>query len=257
MQIRQIRHATLILDYGEIKILVDPMLAPQQTKPAFRLKSLFRKLNPLVALPDDADDYLSKVTHALITHCRRGHFDHLDRAGIEFLKKNHLPVYCSKDDAGHLKRRGLNVIPLPKNQSHRFLNDGTIRLIPCRHGWGWISSVMANGVGYFIQLPNQPGIYLTGDTVLTREVRAAIETLRPDWLVLAAGGARLDVGQPILMSKAEIFTAIALAPGKVLLNHLEALDHCPVSRAELTSILAARGLADKVFIPRDGEVVGA
>jgi L-ascorbate metabolism protein UlaG (beta-lactamase superfamily) len=257
MLFRQIRHATLILDYGETKILVDPMLAPPQTKPAFKLKSLFRKSNPLVALPDDADDYLSKVTHALITHCRRGHFDHLDRAGIEFLRQNQIPVYCSEDDAGYLKRRGLHVISLHKNQSHRFLNNGTIHLIPGRHGWGWISQVMANGVGYFIQLTNQPGIYLTGDTVLTREVRAAIETLRPDWLVLAAGGAQLDVGQPILMSKEEIFTAISLAPGKVLLNHLEALDHCPVSRAELTSMVVARGLADKVFIPPDGAVVCA
>jgi len=76
---------------------------------------------------------------------------------------------------------------------------------------------------------------------------------RPDVTVVHAGGACLDVGAPILMDLEEIMEVVRLAPGTIVATHLEALDHCPVSRAELRARCVAEGFADRVRIPADGE----
>lgn len=59
---------------------------------------------------------------------------------------------------------------------------------------------MANGAGFILQLPDEPSIYISGDTVYTKDVKRALKEFRPDVAVVAAGSASLDVGPPILMS---------------------------------------------------------
>jgi hypothetical protein len=63
---------------------------------------------------------------------------------------------------------------------------------------------MANGVGFFLKLLNEPSIYIRGDTVLTDDVKRALTELKPDITVVAAGRARMDVGQALLMSIDEV-----------------------------------------------------
>lgn len=72
---------------------------------------------------------------------------------------------------------------------------------------------------------------------------------------MASGSARLDIGQPILMPMEELLTFARQAPGKVIANHLEALNHCPTTRSLLKSTLEANGLLSKTFIPEDGESI--
>ncbi len=256
MLIRQIRNATMIITSGKHRVLVDPMLSPKGALPPYRWLTRRRRRNPIVDLPEGTEGYLAEVTHALITHCRRGHVDHLDRSAIRFLREKQTPVYCSENDAAFLEKRGLKVLVLRKNCENDFLN-GKITLIPCRHGGWFISTLIGNGVGFIIQLPGEPSLYIAGDTVLTRRVRGAIEDFAPDWLVLPAGAARLDVGNPVLMSLDEIHQAVEMAQGKVILNHLEALDHCPVTRDEARRFLASKGLSGKVIIPENGEMVNS
>ena len=62
---------------------------------------------------------------------------------------------------------------------------------------------MANGAGFFIQLPDEPSLYISGDTVYTQDVERVLTEFQPDIAVMAAGSASLDVGGPILMSLEE------------------------------------------------------
>ena len=71
---------------------------------------------------------------------------------------------------------------------------------------------------------------------------------------MPGGGARLDVGGPILMSLDELTALVEAAPGKVLINHIGALNHCPVTREDILTRLGQE-LAEKVVIPQDGESV--
>ena len=96
-------------------------------------------------------------------------------------------------------------------------------------------------------------MYLAGDTVLTPTVRDCLQRLQPGVAVLPAGGARFDLGADILMDAAEVAQAAALTTGAVVVNHLEALDHCPTTRAQVRALAQRGGWAHRLWVPEDGE----
>jgi len=252
MKITQIRNATIVIHTGEKVILVDPMLAPKGAIPSLKYATTNRRKNPLVDLPEESDAILDKVTHCLITHCQKGHFDHLDKAGTKWLRSKNIPVYCSEQDAEFIQKKGLDVHILQAGVDNQFLT-GSINLIPCIHGKGLIGKFMAHGYGFVLQLPDEPSLYITGDTVLTNDVQQCIQSKQPDWIVLPAGGARFDLGGDIIMGKEDAIKVSELARGKVIANHLESLDHCPVTRQELREEIVLRQWQEKLYVPNDGE----
>jgi L-ascorbate metabolism protein UlaG (beta-lactamase superfamily) len=255
MKITQLRNATIIVETGAFNILVDPMLAPKGALPP--LKFLGERLrNPLVDLPVQADFMLESVTHCLITHCQKGHFDHLDRAGTRWLRERQIPIICTPHDVAHLRQRGLNVQPLQDNhrEPQPFLR-GRIRTVPCRHGKGAIGLLMEHGVGYFIEMPGEPSLYLSGDTILTDEVLDFVSHHQPGISVIPAGGARFDVGQEIIMGERDVMGFARAANGIVIANHLEALSHCPVQRTQLKRGAELAGIGDRLHVPSDGETL--
>ncbi|HEY1026293.1 MAG TPA: MBL fold metallo-hydrolase [Pseudomonas sp.] len=253
MKIQQLRNATILLELGQHRILVDPMLARQGALPPLRLFGA-RQRNPLVELPVEAGAALESVTHCLITHCRKGHFDHLDRAGAKWLRERQIPVICTPHDAEYLARRGLNVQPLLTDHERPgpFLG-GRIRTIRCTHGRGLVGRLMEHGVGFLIEMPGEPSLYLAGDTLLTDAVRACVREHRPEVSVIPAGGARFDLGGDIIMGIDEVIEFARLSGETVVANHLEAISHCPVSRVALAEA-AARAQVE-LLIPLDGEVL--
>jgi len=258
MKITQLRNATVLLEFASsgqpVALLVDPMLAPQGSLPTLKYLGGRRRRNPLVELPEGSDALLQRATHGLITHCQRGHFDHLDRAGKRFLRERGLPVLCMPRDEAYLKERGLRALAFDGAQRQPFFG-GHITPIPCIHGHGLVGKLMEHGHGYFIELPGEPSVYLAGDTLLTDTVRDTLSRLRPDLAVLPAGGARFDLGGDILMTEDEVCQAAQLFDGRVLANHLEALDHCPGTRASLLQKAARLGLGERLLAPWDGQAL--
>ncbi|HDF7649154.1 MBL fold metallo-hydrolase [Vibrio parahaemolyticus] len=261
MKIHHLRSATFIIESGEKFILIDPMLGKKGSMPPFSVIKAKATKNPTVEMPSNADELLNKVTHTLITHSQTfgikalQHGDHLDPAGEAFLTERNIPVATPAKDKAYLKKYGLTVKwGIEDWQTIDFLG-GKLTAVPALHGHGWIHKVMANGVGFFLELPNEPSIYISGDTVLTDDVRRALNELKPDITVVAAGRARMDVGQPLLMSIDEVMEFVRLSPNKVIANHMEALNHCAVTRPILKEAIGKNGLSDKVLIPADGETL--
>jgi len=261
MKIHHLRNATFVIEAGKFHILIDPMLSEKSRLPPFAYFRHKARRNPTVSLPDNAPDILGKVTHCLMTHSQKfgnkalQHTDHLDPAGGHFLRQNNIPVFTRREDASFLQKIGCNVVGALKYWQRQHVLNGEITAIPARHGHGWIHRLMANGAGFFIQLPEEPSIYISGDTVYTKDVERVLTEFRPDIAVMAAGSASLDVGGPILMPLEELVTFVRKAPYKVIANHLEALNHCPTTRLQLKQELAQHGLLEKVFIPDDGEAL--
>lgn len=257
MQITQLRNATALLEFQSqgrpVGLLVDPMLAPRGSLPALRYLGKGRQRNPIVELPEGTDALLQRVTHALITHCQRGHFDHLDRAGKRFLRERQIPVICMPRDADYLAQRGLLVWPLAGPGRQPWALGGHVTPIPCVHGTGWVGRFMEHGHGYLLELPGEPSVYLAGDTMLTPTVRDCLARLQPTVSVLPAGGARFDVGAEILMDAADMAEAAQLAHGTLVVNHLQALDHCPTTRAAVRQLAVDGGWANRLWVPEDGE----
>jgi L-ascorbate metabolism protein UlaG (beta-lactamase superfamily) len=245
MKLTHLRNATALLTIGSQRLLIDPMLSDPGSFPGFKMFGGGRRANPLTPLPAGALDVMATATGVLITH---EHPDHLDRPAIQWIKARSLPVWVSPIDAPSLRRKGLDV---------REVTDGSLGLgvevIEGRHGHGLSAWVMGPVSGFYLAQQGEPGIYITGDTVLTPAVGEAIARLRPEVIVAPAGAANFGVGRDILFSVEELVQLVRLAPRWVVLNHLESLDHCPTTRAGLAERLSAEGLLDKVHIPADGE----
>jgi L-ascorbate metabolism protein UlaG (beta-lactamase superfamily) len=254
MHITHLRNATIIIHSGAHHILVDPMLAKKDALPPLRVFDGKRLRNPLLDLPANAAGALDQVTHCLITHCQKGHFDHLDRDGKRFLRERAIPVTCTQHDAPYLAQRGLNVQPLTQGLGalQPFLG-GTIQTVRCTHGRGLVGALMEHGVGYLIALPGEPTLSLAGDTILSPAIRDAVERHQPDISVVPAGGARMDLGGEIIMGVAEVIEFARIARGVVVANHLEALSHCPPTRAALAAAAQLAGVSARLRIPADGE----
>jgi L-ascorbate metabolism protein UlaG (beta-lactamase superfamily) len=255
MKLHHLRNATLVLEAAGERILVDPMLGPKGMLPPLAVFRSKPRRNPTVDLPPNADEALTGITAGLITHFRRGHLDHLDKRGKRKLKEWGVPVWCRPGDEGPLKRTGIDARPTKLHEPVPFVAGGRVAAVPAVHGYGVVAKLMGPGAGYLIELPGEPSVYISGDTVLTAHVRQVLTDHRPGVAVMAAGTAQLDVGRPILMPLDEQVEFVRLAPGIVVANHLEAVNHCHTDRGALAARMAAEGLADKVRIPADGEVV--
>lgn len=247
MQVHHIRSATLVLSIGPHHLLVDPMLSPPGAMPGFKMFGGGRRNNPLVPLPEGSSALLDKVTGVIITH---EHPDHLDAAGIAWIKERKLPVWASPTDVPSLRQKGLNVSELRSGELGLLVEH-----IPSRHGPGLIGWLMGPVAGFYLSYPGEPSVYMTSDAVMCDSVLDALSRLRPELVIAPAGSANFGAGPSILFSQDELLTLIRKAPHAVLLNHLEALDHCPTTRRALRERLTTEGLGGKVFIPEDGETL--
>ena len=253
MRYCQIRNATGVLELAGKRILVDPMLGAPGTLPPYALFRFKARRNPLTLLPDGWESTLQGVDACLISHLHFGlDCDHLDKAGAAWLLEHKVPAYCRGGDERRLRRRGLEAITVGEQPQPFF--SGKIWAVAASHGRGLVGTAMGPGVGYLIESPDEPLVYLTGDTVLTGGVLEVVKTWSPEVCIVPGGGAQLDVGGPILMSLDELEAFVEAAPARVIINHIGALNHCPHTSEEILSRIGQE-LSARVDIPADGETV--
>jgi L-ascorbate metabolism protein UlaG (beta-lactamase superfamily) len=102
--------------------------------------------------------------------------------------------------------------------------------------------------------PGEPVLYVAGDTIWCDEVDDALAEHDPDVVVVNAGGARYVEGDPVIMDADDVIEVARTAPrATIVAVHLEALNHCLLSPAELRAAVDAAGVGERVVIPSDGE----
>ena len=63
---------------------------------------------------------------------------------------------------------------------------------------------------------------------------------------------------PILMGAEDVVRVHRLAPdARIVAVHMEALDHCTVTRDDVRATAEAHGIAESVDVPEDGETLSA
>ena len=252
MRITLLRHATIVVALGGRRILVDPMLDPAGARAPVRGTPEPRP-NPLVPLPVTPEEAVAGIDAVIVTHT---HEDHLDAAGVTALPRN-LPVFCQPDDLPELVPLGFSDIrPLPDAPAGW---DGlTLARTRGRHAH---DDRMAAGLGpvsgVALSAPGEPAVLVAGDTVWCPELDAAIAAHRPEWIVVNAGAARFVEGGLITMGAEDVIAVARAAPeATVVAVHMEAINHCLETRADLAGAVEAAGQAGRVLIPADGESVG-
>ena len=238
------------METGGHVLLVDPMLdAPGARAPVRGTPQ--ERPNPLVPLPVSVREAVGGVDAALVTHT---HVDHLDAAGVTALIPLGLPVFCQPEDLEDLGQLGLDLRPLPRGEPVAW--EGlTIHRTGGRHGR---EEAMVQGLGpvsgFVAAADGEPTVYVAGDTVWCPEVAEAIDAHRPDVIVVNAGGARFLEGGTVTMEAADVAAVAEAAPGaRVVAVHMEAINHCLETRADLAAALGGDGAAGRVAIPADGE----
>ena len=244
MRITHLRNATFLLEIAEDKILVDPMLGDAGSLPAFRVKGEKRR-NPLVELPNNAMQCFAAAEQLLLTH---EHPDHFDKPALQFFREHRTPCWVSPYDRFNLKRKGLNVVDLPDDS-----NGLTIEVIPAKHGHGLMGWIMGPVAGYYLRHPEHPSVYITGDTVYSGPVKEALQQLRPDVVIAPAGTANFGFGKDLMFSQDELLQMVQDSEATFVFNHLEAIDHCPLTRKKLMDMMREIGAGDRVLVPEDGE----
>ena len=248
MRIQLLRHATLLITVNNKKLLVDPMLSTAGVMPPID-NSPNSDRNPLVELMAPPN-FLQEIDAILLTHTHR---DHLDEVAIKQLPKNK-PILCQPEDDEMLRKSGfLNVCPIDT-----MFHWGQIKLTRTggQHGTGTIAEKMAPVSGYVLNAIGEPLLYIAGDTIYCKEVEDIITKFQPALVVVNAGGARFNIGDPITMTKEDVVNVCRKAPhAKVIAVHMEAINHCLLSRAELRNHLEREDLSNQVFIPCDGETL--
>jgi L-ascorbate metabolism protein UlaG (beta-lactamase superfamily) len=125
-----------------------------------------------------------------------------------------------------------------------------------QHGTGAIGQEMGAVSGWVVSAPREPTIYVAGDTVWCDAVADAIATHEPAVIVVNAGAARFVAGDPITMDVADVQRVCDAAPDALVVAvHMEAINHCGLTRTALREALDSSGHSDSVMIPADGETL--
>ena len=237
--VQLVRHATLLVRTGGTTFLVDPMLAAAGARAPIPNTPNERR-NPLVDLPDvDLDADAVVVTHT--------HADHLDDAAAAALDHG-LPVFCQPGDVDAISARGFeDVRPVGGVTAFERVRltrtDGV-------HGHGPVAEELGPVSGFVFEAADEPTVHVAGDTVWCNAFAAELDRHAPAVVVLNTGGARFVGSQPITMTAEDVRAVRAAVPDATLVCvHLEAFNHCLLSRADL------RAAVPDVVVPEDGEAV--
>jgi len=248
-KVQLIRSATLKIEYVGITFLVDPILCE---KGSFESYGGIQK-NPIKELPISVDEVLANVDVVLVTHLHKDHFD--DKAR-ELLDKS-IPIICQPGDKERIQESGFTEVN--ELESSTNLKNIQITRTTGNHGRGAIEKLMGNVSGFVLQSKNEPTVYIVGDCIFNDHVKSAIDTYKPNVIITNSGGAFISGYEEnlILLDEAETIELASYAKeSQIVAVHLEALDHCTVSRASLKrAVLRSRIDSKRFFIPMDGEVM--
>jgi L-ascorbate metabolism protein UlaG (beta-lactamase superfamily) len=246
MQIRLIRSATLTVELAGMRLLIDPWLAARGAGKSYS----GRGPSPLVDLPCPVEELLEGIDAVLVSHLHSDHFDEVAQTRLA----RSIPIRCHTRDRDAIKAMGFEDV--------RAIGDAirighvTIRTTDGRHGPPEVLEDMGEVSGFLISAPSEPTLYWAGDTILCPEVESVLAGERPGIVVIHGCGALWNGKGPLVMDAAMVMETLRLAgEAKVIVTHLDAVDHATVSRADILSAARTWPDSDRLHVPRDGEVL--
>lgn len=248
MILKSIRHATMIIQYGNKKILIDPVFSKKGTKESIECLYNNHK-NPLVDMDTSKEDII-QADAVMITHV---HSDHFDQEAINFIPKDML-LFCQPEDFEKIESYGFkNLKPIENSMNWEGID---ISRTSGQHGTGEIGKLMGKVSGFVFRKDKEESIYITGDTIWCEQVKQALEKYKPDIVVCYGGAAAFKEGGPITMTAEHIEAVLCTLPkAKVIIVHMEAWNHCQLKRQDLRDYLKVKSLLERAFIPYDGQEI--
>ena len=244
-----LRHATLMLEIGGKKILIDPMFSDKNDMDPIGNCGYEIRI-PMVDLPfskSGIEAMVSQVDAICVTHLHR---DHWDEAAQNSIAKDKL-IFCSLNDVQTIRGQGFTNVRSIEGSVE--WNAIQIHRTGGQHGTGEVGKSMG-AVSGFVFINGQDSIYVAGDTIWCEEVAQALTQFDPEVTVLNAGGAKFLIGGPITMTTDDIIKVHEKSPRtKIIAVHMDTVNHCFLTRKVLLRELTAMEMESTVLIPADGQ----
>ena len=248
MKIKQIRNATLLIEYAGKKFLIDPVLAEKGAYPPFSSPVRADERNPIVDLPVELSELIN-VDAVIATHL---HEDHFDDAAKEKLPKD-IKIYVqNENDKKELSN--LNFTNIEVIGENTMFSDIRIIKTAGQHGTGEVLKLIGDVCGVVFKHPSEKTLYIPGDTVWCDGVKEAIDKYSPEIIITFNGCNTLLNYNPLIMGKDDIYEVHKASPNSLIIaSHMEAVNHWTLSRQELREFTIEKGFSSSVLIPDDGE----
>jgi len=248
MNIQQIRNATVVIEYAGKKFLIDPILAKKGAYPPYPNSLRQDQNNPLVSLPISIDQLIN-VDAVIVTHL---HVDHFDEVAKEVLPKAIKMFVQNEEDAKEIKSAGFTNVEILQEDT---VFEGILLIKTVgQHGRGKVLEITGQVCGVIFHHPSEKKLYIAGDTVWYGGVQHVLEINKPDIIIVNGGDNQFMQGGSLIMGKDDIYEVYLAAPNaKIIVSHMEAINHWALSRKELRSFLNEKEITDYVLVPEDGE----
>jgi L-ascorbate metabolism protein UlaG (beta-lactamase superfamily) len=239
---------TAILEWAGLRIVTDPTFdAPQVYDDDPDESTLVKTSGPGVARAD-----LGQVDLVLLSH--HGHKDNLDWEGLELIATG--PLTLSTQLAAS-ELWGGSVLGFDDWEQHR-LGDATVTIVPALHGPPGSLWFAGPVVGFVLEKPGEPTVYVSGDNAslpLVEQIAGRFPSI--DIALLFSGAARvpgLDAALT-LTSRDAATAARLLGRPRVVPLHVEDWQHFSENRSDLETAFAEAGLSDALVATPRGQRV--
>jgi L-ascorbate metabolism protein UlaG (beta-lactamase superfamily) len=240
MNVTHVGGPTTLIEVGGWRLLTDPTFDPPGRRYAFGWGTSSTK----VTGPALAPDALGPIDAVLLTHDHHG--DNLDDLGRALLPAAGTVVTTQ---AGARRLNG-NAVGLRPWAATTLSGTGRptidITATPCRHGPPLSGPIVGDTIGFALAWAGQRHgrLWISGDTVLYRGVRAVAERLRIGTVLLHLGGVRFPVTGPVrytMTGRDGARLCRTIGARTVIPVHYEGWRHFQESRADIERDFAAAG----------------
>ncbi|WP_394848486.1 MBL fold metallo-hydrolase [Pendulispora brunnea] len=260
LEIRHIRSATVLLTSkkagrDDIRILVDPILADQGTEPPIEYSNDLP--NPRIALPIDKNQLVKSVHAILLTHY---HSDHFDGEAERILPKDIL-IFCQPYDEGQLRKKGFVNLRVVRDVVH--WEGLTVSRYRASHYHGATGAPPFGESSSFFVQNNTDGVFFTGDAILDDQLTKSLHAAQPKTVVANTGECQFSKENPLLAPGATMTLTAAelkemsrtLPHSKIVAVHMDAINHCQLTKRALRSYIENEKLGDHILVPNEGDTV--
>lgn len=255
MKITQIRNATLIIEYNNTKILIDPWLMSKEAMPGFDAAINAQIRQPRVDLPMEINKIID-VDAVIITHI---HPDHWDEIAEKSIPKNTKIFVQSEQDKNYILSKDFSNVEILSSEGTIY-NNITLYKTKTQHGKREIIKPLCESIGMpydamgvIFKANTEKTLYLAGDTIWCNEVDEAITKYTPEIIIINACAATVLNGERLIMNTDDILEVIKKSPkSTIIASHMDTVSHLTVTRKDLQDF-KTKNTIDKLLIPNDGE----
>jgi len=225
---------TALIEYAGLRIVTDPTFDPPQAYVEPGSTTLVKTAGPGIQRSD-----LGTVDLVLLSH--HGHKDNLDWEGMELLATG-VTTISTPQAASDLF--GARVLGFDDWETFE-LGDLTITIVPALHGPPGSEPHVGPVVGFVLEAPGEPTLYVSGDNAslpLVEQISGRFDGV--DIAVLFAGAARVPgIDGNLTLGGVDAAAAAALLKAPIVVGlHTDDWKHFSESRAAFEQAFAATGL---------------